>query len=242
MNTGSEGSVVDAACRSDLGEYRCPLCEAGRGRGAVPLDRPWLESENGVVLPALGHLLRGHLLICSKEHHPNLLSAPDEIAEELLELLDETSGRLREAFGKDCFAFEHGFVGKNTEEIGCSIDHVHLHVIPLPAGTLDLARGWLTGFTPLKESGAADRQRYLLARVGADGDWLVSPDGMRVTHRHFLKLVDEEIGRTGRYDELLGVSGHLIEQTHEALGLRDGELPIRVPVRARHVYQERLTV
>lgn len=243
MKMGLQNHSVDHAGGSDLVERQCPLCESIHGRGALPLDRPWLQSTFGAVLPALGHLIPGHLLVCSSAHYPNLLSAPAEVAEDLLELLDKTQQRLRDAFGLDCFAFEHGFVGKNTSEIGCSIDHIHLHILPLADTLLQQARQWVADFTPLNASAVSDRSRYLLARVGFDGKWLASPDGLQVTHRHFLKLLDQELGRTGRYDEVMGVSGELIRQTHDILGLDESEIhPVHVLTRIRGSFYERLTV
>jgi diadenosine tetraphosphate (Ap4A) HIT family hydrolase len=207
-------------------EIPCPLCEVIAGRGTMPLDRPWYRRGSAVVLPARGHLVRGHLLICSAEHYPTLLLSPAEVIEDVPALATAVQDKLLEAFGLDSFVFEHGVTGPNKEDLGCSIDHVHLHALPLPQPLLALVAEWLEHFTVLEPAGFPYPARYLLGRVGRHGEWVVSPPEQVIARRHFLKLLDEHLGRTSRYDELLITSDDLIAETYAALQ----------PDRSRRVY------
>lgn len=207
--------MTDHEAETDTG--KCPLCEAAGNRGSMPIDRPWLVSAAGAVLPAKGHLVPGHVLVCSKAHYPNLLSAPRAVAEDVLALANAARRRVSEAFGHETFTFEHGFVGKNTTELGCAIDHIHVHVLPLPDAVLRRAERWISDFRPLTGADdVGDVQRYLIARLG-DADWMVSPDDFPIVRRHFLKLIDEELGRTGRYDEVVVSSDELIRYTFDRM-------------------------
>jgi diadenosine tetraphosphate (Ap4A) HIT family hydrolase len=198
---------------------RCPLCESIAGRSPVPLDGPWITAGRAVAIPARGHLVAGHMLVCSAEHHPNLLSSPAPVQADVLALVAGVRDRLAGAFSLQCFAFEHGLIGRNRDEIGCSIDHVHLHVMPLPAAVIAKAREWLAGFSVLGNGVEVDTRRYLLGQFSDSGNWYVSPPGHPICHRHFLKLIDEELGRTSRWDEAVVDSGSLILAAFQALDL-----------------------
>jgi diadenosine tetraphosphate (Ap4A) HIT family hydrolase len=185
----------------------------------MPIDRPWYSDGDSVVLPAKGHLLPGHLLVCSGKHIPNLLSAPPRLRRRLRRFVGEIQAQVDLAFGSDSFAFEHGFVGGSGRDLGCSIDHIHVHVMPLPASILAKAATWLDGFADVDDP-RIDATRYVQARVGRHGSWRISTPDLVPIHRHFLKLLDVELGNTARYDEDVVSSDDLIHLTFERLGVR----------------------
>lgn len=185
----------------------------------MELDRPWASEGGCVVLPARGHLTLGHLLVCSRSHVPNLISTSPALRDAVVESVGHVERVLSEEFGSPVFAFEHGFVGGTGVELGCSIDHLHIHVLPLRQGVVEKVVGWLDDFCPWNSARDIDPSRYLLARSPSSGQWKVSPRAYRPVHRHFLKKLDEVMDRTARYDETVVDSSDLIRATYDRIGL-----------------------
>ncbi len=88
-----------------------------------------LRTSHFVVMPTLGQLFKGSLLIVPVAHVETLASLPPDHLSELAALLEQVQCKLRD-FGQPVF-FEHG----STQEVAgsCGIFHAHLHVVPLPA-------------------------------------------------------------------------------------------------------------
>jgi len=124
---------------SDLEVFmaRCQFCLGlGSGDAAKQWDRPLLESPNFIVIPSIGAMVEGWLLITPKRHHICMGSLDDALMEELLILKKDTSDLVRKIYG-DFVIFEHG-PAKENRLVGCSVDHAHLHIVP---GNFDLISG-----------------------------------------------------------------------------------------------------
>lgn len=87
-----------------------------------------LESPNFVVLPSLGALVEGWLLVVPKQHALCVGALSAFVLDELNEIKDAISLALERVYGPIC-AFEHGPSKPNTA-VGCSVDHAHLHLVP----------------------------------------------------------------------------------------------------------------
>ena len=104
----------------------CPLCSAiVRNVHDVPIwDTILLETANFLVTPSIGPLVRGHIMILSKEHHLSLASMPDEQIKECLDIAEKLA-----IIRKEPLLFsEHGSF--NSQMGGACIEHTHIHVIP----------------------------------------------------------------------------------------------------------------
>ena len=100
-------------------------------------DNPILESENFVVIQALGQLLPGYLLIVTKKHIPYFGSLNKLLFDELEEILKKTRLLLEKNFGEVCF-FEHA---RTLKKPGHNRNrHAHLHVAPVPQSFCDEVR------------------------------------------------------------------------------------------------------
>jgi diadenosine tetraphosphate (Ap4A) HIT family hydrolase len=88
------------------------------------------------VLPTLGQIAEGHLLIVPVGHLCALADLTNEQSEHLERLCQQVRSILRGAYGA-CVFFEHGI--RNAGSGGCGIDHAHMHAVPVTAdGVLDI--------------------------------------------------------------------------------------------------------
>lgn len=88
-----------------------------------------MESQHFLVVPTLGMLVPGWLLIITKEHYLNMGLLPDDLYSELEEIKKTVRQKVKEQFSSPVI-FEHG-PGYPGESSGCGIDHAHWHVVPL---------------------------------------------------------------------------------------------------------------
>lgn len=94
------------------------------------VDRTILETRGFKVVPSLGHIVEGYLLLIPRDHYCALADFPAESLRELEQLKTMLVGSLRSKYG-DYVLFEHGARTENSG--GCGISHAHLHAVPLPA-------------------------------------------------------------------------------------------------------------
>ncbi|SRR6266545_262798 len=92
-----------------------------------PRGRILYRSQHFVLLPSLGQIVEGHLLIVPTSHDTALADVTLSSAEELSELRSFVRRGMAETYGSIIF-FEHGVRGKQAG--GCGIDHAHLHAVP----------------------------------------------------------------------------------------------------------------
>jgi len=92
--------------------------------------RTILETNGFKVVPSLGQIVRGYLLLIPRDHYCALADLPAELLWELEQLKKMLVGSLRSKYG-DYVLFEHGARTENSG--GCGISHAHLHAVPLSA-------------------------------------------------------------------------------------------------------------
>lgn len=108
----------------------CCLClNLGADSQSDIWNKPLIESENFVVIPSLGALVPGWVLLLPKGHYLSMGALPPSMIGEMEEVKRDLASRLSEAFGELC-AFEHG-PGRAKRDVGCGVDHAHLHVVPI---------------------------------------------------------------------------------------------------------------
>lgn len=86
------------------------------------------ETRNFVVIPALGSLVEGHLLIVTKSHFYSMGELSKPLLDEFTTLRSKVRQILIQTYGSATM-FEHGA----TREIkaGGSVNHAHYHALPL---------------------------------------------------------------------------------------------------------------
>lgn len=163
--------------------------------GPELLDRVILATERFCVIPSLGQITQGHLLVVPTGHFCSLCDLPIEHIEELENLCLVVRSTLRKTFGA-CVFFEHGIRGEGGG--GCGIDHAHMHAVPVEAGgVLDILSCEFSGSVV----GSLAEVKGTLARTSS---YLLFEDANSTRHvfpveslpsQYMRKLVAESIGK-----------------------------------------------
>ena len=89
------------------------------------------ESKNFIVIPSLGSLVEGWLLIVPKDHYLSFGSINNkDLYSELTDLIGYLDGIVKSEYG-DYMIFEHGPNCQGTL-VGCGVDYAHVHIVPYP--------------------------------------------------------------------------------------------------------------
>lgn len=115
----------------------CPFCsEFASGLGVAPprfgrrLIRDQWRTRSVRLLPTLGPLHQGHMLLVPTAHHTSFASLPQLSTQEMLAAYQASRKFLEHHFGPTV-AFEHGSSLASTSG-GCGIVHAHMHFVPVP--------------------------------------------------------------------------------------------------------------
>ncbi len=85
-----------------------------------------IETESFLVMPCIGPLINGHILIVSKNHYKSLAAMPEETHVEIKNILKIIFNK--GILYKESLIFEHGAF--DDQKGGSCIEHTHIHVIP----------------------------------------------------------------------------------------------------------------
>lgn len=96
--------------------------------GRDPLRRVLYSGSRFSVMPSLGQLVPGHLLIVPPQHITSMADLEPLAIEELEDLCARIRTILQNCYG-DCIVFEHGV--RKPGAGGCGIDHAHMHAVPV---------------------------------------------------------------------------------------------------------------
>jgi diadenosine tetraphosphate (Ap4A) HIT family hydrolase len=108
--------VIRAATRP------CRFCEL-RDREPALIDYP-----GGVVVPSLGALVEGWLLVVPPQHVCALAELSESQWYAFQRVLDQATEAVERHYGP-AVRFEHGSAGSGRAA-GCGVDHAHMHVVP----------------------------------------------------------------------------------------------------------------
>ena len=97
--------------------------------------RVLVETENFVVMPSLGPLGDGHVLLCPKVHFKSTHSVPVSYSGEYADVIVVAELMLKERYGSHVHHFEHGMAPDGRTV--CTVDHAHLHLVAADAGIKD---------------------------------------------------------------------------------------------------------
>jgi len=95
-----------------------------------PFNTTILESEHFKVIPSIGSIVEGWLLLIPKKHYISLCNLEVELFDELEILTQKTNSLLEQTFKKEVIIFENGAIEDKTL-IGCGVDYAHLHFVPI---------------------------------------------------------------------------------------------------------------
>jgi ATP adenylyltransferase len=122
----------------------CRLCaEMKVPARREPWNEPLIETENFVVIPSVGALVEGWVLLVPKQHRISMGALPIEKRNEAQEVEHRTRAILRRLYEKPIVGFEHG-PSAEQHGTGCGVDHAHLHLLPLDCDLLTYVRPFVS--------------------------------------------------------------------------------------------------
>ena len=94
------------------------------------------ETENYIVMPMVGPLVPGYLLMLPRHHYASFASIPKEELQEAIELKTKIRDILQKNYNGHCVIYEHGAINKRKKGACCS-DHAHLHFAVVDVDVID---------------------------------------------------------------------------------------------------------
>jgi ATP adenylyltransferase len=155
----------------------CQLCDID---SKETWNTPLMESRNFRVLPSLGALVEGWVLLVPKTHFLSMGTLPTSLVPEMENFKGAVARRLRRIYGA-VSVFEHG-PGDDQRKVGCGVDHAHLHMVPIDFDLLTAVTPFLPSDSRLEDASFADCQ--LAAHAGDDYLYLEQPLGKGQIVRH----------------------------------------------------------
>ncbi|HEV2697141.1 MAG TPA: hypothetical protein VGU90_04045 [Terriglobales bacterium] len=164
------------------------------------------------VLPSLGQLTEGHLLVVPVPHYCAVADLPDELLIRLEELKGHIRTTLKSTYG-ECVFFEHGIRG--TQSGGCGISHAHLHAVPAKADRV------LEHLRDKFQGSAIQKLREVTTKIPRESPYLFFENSIHeqyvfpvknVPSQFLRQLVGKEIGnyqwdwRKKRYEPEIGLA------------------------------------
>lgn len=107
----------------------CSLCSGLVSKREEIWNEPLLESPNFVVLPSVGALVEGWVLLVPKAHVICMGALSESLGIEMQQVKHTVYRMLQEAYG-NVSSFEHGPTTAKRR-VGCGVDHAHLHLVPV---------------------------------------------------------------------------------------------------------------
>ncbi len=93
------------------------------------------ETKNYLLMPMVGPLVPGYLLLLPKEHYSSFANMDEEQIEEAICIKNIVKKLFYKYYGKSV-VFEHGALNKLKKGACCS-DHAHLHIVATPVDVMD---------------------------------------------------------------------------------------------------------
>lgn len=109
---------------------KCILCKEYRKE-----DNIIFQTDKFFVVPSLGQIVEGYLLICTIEHYLGIAHLPEDYFTELEKVKRKVRRVVTKTYTSPLF-FEHGPVNQ-AKKGGCCVDHAHLHVVPVQVDIKD---------------------------------------------------------------------------------------------------------
>ena len=189
----------------DTKNDRCFMCEIANHKGFASLtlynqyieksvDCIIYESDNFYVVPELGALKQGYLMIIPKKHILSVAQFPEEYREEYAEVCNDIEEILLKAFDGSTVCFmEHGSGPSGKTSHKKSIVHAHTHVIV--DFLLKQRFKKMVQLRPCDDITIASKTHYFSYQEGSKGKLMISMDPEVYVQRQFPRQVmAEEFG------------------------------------------------
>lgn len=192
----------------------CCLCAQIQGRVANDLiaallpGRPYArrvlhESDSFACVPSLGPLTPGHSLMCPKIHARSFADLPARLDGEFARVKAELRAQLGALYDAEVHVFEHGVSAVGTRTL-CTVDHAHMHLVPLPRGLADVGVAREKSWLPCEESLSDLRARaagreYVYYETAAGVARLRAAD-QEIESQFMRRVIARRLGKPDRWD------------------------------------------
>lgn len=105
---------------------KCPFCNIDKAKIENTIIE---ETSNFFVIPAVGALVEGYILIISKNHIYAMSELTIEEMKEYENLINKYRGIFKSIYAKYPIVFEHGSPNINNSIKANSITHAHTHIV-----------------------------------------------------------------------------------------------------------------
>lgn len=170
----------------DTSKERCILCELAHYKGMRAtmelynanveqrIDCILYESESFYVVPELGSIKQGYIMIVPKEHVLSVAQFSDELLEEYEEVCEDIEELLKGVYGHDkpVVFFEHGSGPSGITSHKKSIVHAHTHVVS--DFTLKKEYQDMVCMEPIDDIRIAKGTHYFSYQEGCKGQLLIA--------------------------------------------------------------------
>jgi diadenosine tetraphosphate (Ap4A) HIT family hydrolase len=164
--------------------------------GPCANNRALLSDSLFRVVPTLGQLVEGHLLIVPSRHLTSMGDLMPDESDQLEAICDSVRWIQHEVYGQAIF-FEHGIRGAGSG--GCGIEHAHLHAVPVAGdGVLDILVRKFDGcaihsLATIKET-VKQESPYLFFEDSSAHRYVFSVT--KIPSQYMRKLVADSIGKS----------------------------------------------
>ncbi|MFZ1205394.1 MAG: HIT domain-containing protein [Candidatus Acidiferrales bacterium] len=181
-------------------------------------SRVLLDDPEFFVVPTLGPLVAGHILILPKTHFYSVGEMPESMLSRLEQIARNVREILRARYGS-CSAFEHGCVDK-IGKAGACIDHAHLHLLPVSQNLRPLVERSFGSGTEMKSfSGLRSFVRRSMPYL-----YYEDPAGLAMAYeapiapsQYFRQLMTATVRGNGDWDWKRDIGVATVIETYEAL-------------------------
>lgn len=185
---------IDGVVTGDL-LHRLIGDSASYSRQVVDVD------ERLVLMPSVGALVEGHVLLCPREHLRSLAEVEDR--SRLLQSVDHVRRELRNVADAPIQGFEHGNASSG-EKVACTVEHAHLHMFPGRPDLWPLVRDVVEWIDMPDMAQIADftHGREYVAYLSDAGQWRVTmgSEDRRLPSQWFRQVLATAIGHPGMWN------------------------------------------
>ena len=162
------------------------------------------ESENFKVIPSLGSLVEGWLLIVPKNHYISFGHIEDTaLYEEAQFVLEYVCQKVKSIYG-DFVVFEHGAIDCGSV-VGCGVDYAHIHIVPVSVDLQTESQRYIadilwTDYPSLEHTKyfVASGSSYLLLKTDENNFKIGVSEN--IPSQTFRKIIAEKIGLKDEFD------------------------------------------
>lgn len=174
----------------------------------TPDDFVLRETDDFVVIPGVGSVCDGYVIISPKAHVLSFGHLDASLDDQFQVVFGEVEHELSERYRQRVIAFEHGAESFRNRGGSCT-DHAHMHVFPadprldlVSAIRADFELRPASRFLPEMREQVAQRRRPYLWLRGADGDMWVC-DAPKALSQYIRRVIVSQLGRPGEWDWLV---------------------------------------